>query len=299
MSADGLSLFASGALINNTNLDQRPLFFTSQHATPAFEVENMVFRFAYRNSICGGPDDASYYSVNGATELAWDNDSDMRLVELKRNPSTLFNATYLGWTIIDSPPQSTTSIHHPVGSPMKISFGNNAVRSVLETTQSWKFYLNNGLWEHRSSGGPVLDEDNRFIGVIDGAENSLRCDNYDQIYSHSTRLEYAWSKWQPYLDPTNSKTTAINTLVNSPTTTIITAKINGPDLLCSSGEQYTLSNEPYGNVTWSASANISINSVTGFASAQSEGNGYVKASINMSVGHQFEINVAYLKKGEK
>lgn len=66
------------------------------------------------------------------------------------------------------------------------------------------------------------------------------------------------------------------------------ANLNGPSLLCSSGSNFSISGLPSGtNITWTQSSNITRNSSQGSNpsnfSANSSGNGWVRASLNNGV----------------
>ena len=155
--------FCSGALVNNTCQDGRPLFLTARHCA-GFEspdllsnLSNWIFIFNYETTGCT---DNTYLlspnpnnSVYGAWILTGDDKgtcesdihiqnsnehvkktisltSDYLLLELNVLPAVLegWNATYAGWDInvsaaITSP--YTVGIHHPKGDIKKISKDNN------------------------------------------------------------------------------------------------------------------------------------------------------------------------------
>jgi hypothetical protein len=129
---DGTGL-CSGALLNNTAQDNKPLFLSAFHCidtnpydgnlndTEKNDPQNWAFRFYYKKTTCSGNVINSYITYNHANfKAAW-KDTDFLLVELK-NLMIDNSIRFLGWDRSGNTSSSGTGIHHPKGDVMKISF---------------------------------------------------------------------------------------------------------------------------------------------------------------------------------
>jgi hypothetical protein len=241
-SSTGYSGWCSGALLNNTDEDGRPLFLTANHCidddgshNPGFDYSNWVFLFNHQTPFCssnGSDVQITTQSVNGAFLLSSDGHlsptSDWALLELNTTPSVIssFNVCYAGWDIDESHGSnsaSTVGIHHPSGDVKKISKDNDSPISIVPagfptTSPHWQVQWDQqdattGITEPGSSGSPLFNDDHKVIGQLHGGSsecsNLLGYDYYgkfseDWTNSGSTGLAF-------YLDPQNTHQTSINT----------------------------------------------------------------------------------------
>lgn len=192
--ANGTSL-CSGALVMSADHSFRPYFLSAFHcvdigdipgaltAAEISEAEHWMFKFDYKKG-CGSNTVSSGVTFNGAVFRAGYCDTDFALMELNSNPgNVLYPPTWLGWDRSGSTPLSGTFIHHPVGSPMKISFDNDALslkgeefsfsNSVIfyPPNHFWLSNLDNGTTQGGSSGSPLLNENKRVIGQLLGGQS--------------------------------------------------------------------------------------------------------------------------------
>ena len=266
---DGVTT-CSGALITTTAYDYAPYFLTSFHAvnTDLFEdvlsttdklsVKYWQFIFQYKMVTCGGSTTTTSVSYNGAAFRAAWLDSDFALVKL--SSTSISNDTrlsWLGWDRSGIPPSSGTSIHHPSGDVMKITFDTDP---LILNPNGWDSNPPNHLWvteydsgiiESGSSGGPLFDQNKRVIGVISGGQylsappqigyHGCIFLDWEGGGSSSTRLK-------DWLDPASTGAVTTNTVRRW--------TISGPSPLCTT-DSYSISGLPTGaTVTWSQGAGI-------------------------------------------
>jgi len=310
----------SGSLINNTSIVLHAYFLTAFHCidiaggdpnSEYFEdgtlqqfekddVNDMVFRFDYRYTTCEGTTVASYQTFYGATfRAAWLN-TDFALVEL--NSSSIRNTpgiTLLGWDKTGNTPTSGVGIHHPSGDVMKISFDvdNLSETSWLSNsgTNFWRTDWDDGITEPGSSGSPLFNQNKKVIGQLKGGFSSCESEDKRDWYgcfyrswtgggTNSTRL----SNW---LDPGSSGGNTLNSLVT----------LTGADVICSSGEEFTLNDIPTSaTISWDCSDQITRVSDQGsnpceFASNYS-GYGWIGGTISYD-GSTYSIVKKYVWSG--
>lgn len=309
----GGEMLCSGSLINNTSSTFHPYFLTAFHCIDIaggdpysqyfqdgtlqqFEIDDvydMAFRFDYRYTTCVGSTVDSYQTFNHATfKAAWYT-SDFALVELNSSSvRTTAGITLLGWDKTGNTPSEGVGIHHPSGDVMKISFDddNLSETSYLSNSGSyyWRVDWDDGVTEPGSSGSPLLDQNKRIIGQLKGGysycESEDMRDWYGCFYRSWTGGGTNTTRLSNWLDPNS---TGVNTL-NS------TMTLTGPDLVCSSGTQYTLVDLPSGSsITWSPSANITRYSAQGsnpctFVPYEEGDYGTIDASISFD-GNQYAV----------
>jgi hypothetical protein len=199
----------SGALINNTAQDGRPLVLTARHCNV---VTNNIFLFNYESPGCHAVDGPVDQWIQGCTILASWAPSDFTLVELSTPPPQDFFPFYAGWnrTLI-LPSSGVTSIHHPRGDVKKITFAHLNPQpapyiTASDTTRDhWHIAAwDSGTTEPVSSGSPLFDAQHRMIGQLHGGQASCNF-NFNDYYG---MLYYSWNgggtpatALQPWLDP--------------------------------------------------------------------------------------------------
>lgn len=303
--ANGTAL-CSGALLMTADQSFRPYFLSAFHcididsangvlsANERNNVEDWMFKFQYKKTVCNGNSASLGISYNGSTFRAGFNNSDMALLELDTSPVGNPEISYLGWDRTTNIPAAGTTIHHPQGDVMKISFDNNALQSNANIinwsngTQSsvnshWTATLDNGTSENGSSGSVILNQNRRIVGQLHGGMNG--CAPVTKYYG---RFDVSWigggtndTRLSNWLDPCGSG--AITTNTARP------FSISGSDLICSSGTSFTVNNLPSGaTINWTSSSSITLTSPQGsnpstFSSVGS-GNGWIQATITVPNG---------------
>jgi uncharacterized repeat protein (TIGR01451 family) len=214
----------SGAAINNTAGDGKPLFLTAAHCenTPA-NAPSVVVYWNYENSTCrppntpeaGGPGDGPLTQFNtGATFRADGAASDWALLELN-TPFDPAHGVYLaGWDRRDRVTSRSVAVHHPQVLEKRISFDDDPTTVTTyssNTPQANGTHLRVGSWEvgtteGGSSGSPLFSPEQRIVGQLHGG--AAACGNtapdwYGRLF-HSMNTGLA-----PFLDPTNSNAETI------------------------------------------------------------------------------------------
>ncbi len=298
----------SGFLVTTTNYDFKPYFLTSIHAVDNIirdlylstkekvDVNYWQFIFQYKMATCGGTTVTTSVSYNGATFRAAWFDSDFALLEL--NTSSISNDTrlsWLGWDRSGVPPSTGTSIHHPSGDVMKITFDTDP---LILNPNSWECYppyhtwlteYDSGVVEKGSSGGPFLDQNKRVVGVFSGSNQDSS--NPPQIGFHGC-FHLGWegggtssTRLKDWLDPGNTGAITTNTIKRW--------TISGTSPLCTSSA-YTIPDLPSGaTVTWSNGTGIYRVSAQGsnpctFSKNATGIYSYISATINYS-GKTFSV----------
>ena len=269
--------WCTGTLINNACNDFTPNFLTAFHCLDLNlngalsqgerdDVANWVFRFDYRSATCGGGDDFNYFTFSGSTfRSAW-RDSDFALMELNQRPQANTGIQYAGWSRTAGAPTSSAAIHHPAGDVMKISIENQTATStnwyVGTNDTHWEVDFDIGTVEPGSSGSPLFNQDERIVGQLQGGTtldqfgNPVdRCIVTDGFYG---RFDVSWNGG-------GTATTRLSTwLTNDPNimqvNTIPIPSVSGPDFLCTTNTNYTITDVPAGQeVTWSVTpANLVV-----------------------------------------
>ncbi len=199
--------FCTGALVNNVREDKTPYFLTANHCGPS---GNNIFMFNYQSPNCSPNSDGNTSNtVSGCTVMAQNSPSDFALVKLNSSPPESYNATYAGWSAINTPAQSVTGIHHPSGDTKKITFRVNPV--IDDPDEGGTHWLvpdwDDGTTEGGSSGSPLYDQNRRIVGQLHGGWAACGNDEYDTYGA----FFYSWDadpdsdkQLKHWLDPDNT-----------------------------------------------------------------------------------------------
>ncbi len=172
------SLWCTGCLLN----DQDPYTFEDYFMTANHCIGNQAkadtteYYWFYQSAYCNGPvpsPSAVPRTGGGADYLAGLSRSagnDFAFLYL-RLPAP-GGVTYAGWTTTaPGPGHVLTGIHHPDGSYKRISFG----LSTGSTPNYWSIRWQLGVTEPGSSGSPIFNPAQLFIGQLWGGDSS--CEN--------------------------------------------------------------------------------------------------------------------------
>ncbi len=173
----------SGAAVNNTRNDGRPLFLTADHCgVRSNNAPSMVVYWNHENSTCrtagtganAGNGDGPLTDFNsGAIFRATYAPADATVVELDDPIDPAHNVFQAGWSRTGTPSMSVT-VHHPQTSEKRISFDFDAAHSTGDSSDitdpngthwrvvDWEF----GSTESGSSGAPLFDQDGRIVGQL-------------------------------------------------------------------------------------------------------------------------------------
>lgn len=199
----------SGALINNTAQDGRPLLLTARHCNVQ---SNNIYLFNYESPGCEDVDGPLHQFIQGGTILAQWAPSDFTLVELSEPPPADFYPFYAGWNrTLVLPDSGVTGIHHPRGDVKKISQDLQSplpapYLGVSDTTRNhWHVAAwDSGTTEPVSSGSPLFDAQHHIIGQLHGGQASCNFnfnDFYGMLYHSWTGGGTPATSLQPWLDP--------------------------------------------------------------------------------------------------
>jgi hypothetical protein len=219
----GGSGICTGALINNTCEDGRPLFLTANHCLGG-STGNWAFRFNWKSpagtescaTTAGSVDPGAPYdqTANGATILASGTQADHALLEMTGMTVTdaeNWELYYAGWNHDDTDGgvTSTTGIHHPRGDLMKICsdgdapYHDNTGGAAVWWIDEWE----EGVTEPGSSGSPLFDASHRIIGQLYGGAAACSGVNNNNDYDYYGRLGVSWSLGvSDHLAPSNCGT---------------------------------------------------------------------------------------------
>lgn len=199
----GGTYLCSGALINNTTNDGRPLLLTANHCIgTGLHARLSVFYFNYESPECHGGDGSVDQSISGSHLLATTGKLDFALVELTEVPPEAYEPYYAGWDRTVVPYWDTvTCIHHPSGDVKKISIANRRVvtgdfGSGFDPNTHW--YIREwdlGTTEGGSSGSPLFNQDQRIIGDLTGGDASCS-------YNYNDYFQKFFVSWDRYEDST-------------------------------------------------------------------------------------------------
>ncbi|MFZ4440308.1 MAG: trypsin-like serine peptidase [Syntrophales bacterium] len=173
------ALWCTGALLNDNSEPRGNYFMTAYHCVGnQEEADTSEYYWFYQTNTCNGtppsPSDVPR-TGGGATFLAGMSSSseagnDFSFLQLKQAVPTTVN--YAGWTSdFMAKGDAVTGIHHPDGSYKRISFG------VMDSSDDnfWSVQWQQGVTEAGSSGSPLFNANQQFVGQLQGGDSS--CDN--------------------------------------------------------------------------------------------------------------------------
>jgi hypothetical protein len=226
--------WCTGALINNTNNDQKAYLLTANHCTDSQNPANWAFRFGWisPNPVCAattastnGP---TNMSISGATIKANNANSDVALLELTGTIPPAWDRVWAGWDRTDVAPSFVVGIHHPSGDIMKISRDDTGVIKSPNgnpTAQTWEITSAGNGWEigvtePGSSGSPLFDDNGRIIGQLYGGGAACSGTDDNGSLDYYGRFGISWdaggtaaTQLKDWLDPTG---TNVSTLESFP-----------------------------------------------------------------------------------
>jgi hypothetical protein len=216
------SYSCTGALINNTAQDRRPLFLTAEHCdVDAPNAATVVAYWNYESPVCRMPgSEASGESgggslsqtLSGAIWRAEYAPSDMSLLELDDAVPASYNPFWAGWDRGAAPPTGAVAIHHPNGDEKRISFENDQTQITsygFDSSPGSGTHIRVGDWdlgttEPGSSGSPLFNPRGLIVGQLHGGAAACGNDDpdwYGRLYTSWTGGGTLGTRLSDYLDP--------------------------------------------------------------------------------------------------
>jgi hypothetical protein len=205
----------SASLINNTSNDCTPYMITAAHC--GLNPASITFLFNYERPGCNSGSAPVTDTVTGSTLVANYTSSDVTLLLLDTPPPDDFNVFFNGWDRSGAQPQESWGIHHPSGDVKKISWNADPLINGI-SPQGWgpnHWRVTNwedGTTEPVSSGSPLFDQNQRFVGQLHGGTascSSQTWDEYGKVSASWTGGGTPNSRLVDWLDPGS---TGVNTL---------------------------------------------------------------------------------------
>jgi lysyl endopeptidase len=204
----------TGAMVNNTAQDQRPLFLSAYHCEVDTEnAASVVVYWNFESPECGMLDGGRLDQfTNGANFLAKSRPSDFLLVELADAVDPAFGVNFAGWDRSATVPVGAVAIHHPRTAEKCISFDNDplTLTSYLsDDSPGNSLYFRVGAWEDGttepgSSGSPLFEPQGKIVGQLRGGYAA--CGNQEPDWYG--RLSASWdgegtpdTRLRDHLDP--------------------------------------------------------------------------------------------------
>lgn len=181
----------SGALMNATDLGEKPYFLTAHHciaglgsgATSTY-LDDCLFYWGFEAPGCStnANTNPNPPSTNGATIVSNNALSDFALLLLDEDPKALMNYTpyYLGWDRTGQSGDPGVCIHHPHGDVKKIStVASQPLSDNYNGNSNYYYYWRvfwdltpngHGMTEGGSSGAPLLNAAHRVVGQLAGGD---------------------------------------------------------------------------------------------------------------------------------
>lgn len=203
--------WCSGALVNNTAQDCKPLFLLADHCGTGSTVANRnqwVFYFNYEAPGCTNPNSQgslASQTMTGATMLAntdggINTGSDFLLLQLNNAVPASYNPYYAGWFRTNQGSPSGVGIHHPAGDIKKISTYTNTLQTTTDDNGlptfwaiSWATTTNGrGIIEGGSSGSPLFNNNGLIVGIASAASVGLSCTNSAGFQTIYGKFSYGW-----------------------------------------------------------------------------------------------------------
>ncbi|MBE0567260.1 MAG: hypothetical protein IH621_14970, partial [Krumholzibacteria bacterium] len=264
----------SGAMINNTARDARPLFLTANHCgINGTSDASVVLYWNYESPVCGQQGGGSLaQNQAGTTLLANWSGSDFTLLELDDLPDPAWRVTLAGWNRADAVPTASVTIHHPSTDEKSISFDDDpaTITSYLaDAVPGDGTHLRIGAWElgtteGGSSGSPLFDPDHRIVGQLHGGYASCSRPDEPDWYGRFFR---SWegggtpqTRLRDWLDPTAGGAVTLDLLdplagllTVAPTDPVVfTGPVGGP--FAPAQQVFSLGNAGVETLAWEAAA---------------------------------------------
>ena len=202
----------SGAMINNTEFDLTPYYWTAWHCVEGDNPSTFRFYFNYETNSCSGSWASQGSYEYGGTLLSDSNgmDADYALILITDN-SISDGIFYSGWDRSSSNPTISCGVHHPNGDPKKINFDNDTAYSSGSINwqgqgsspagSHWRVYWDEGGTYGGSSGSPVFNDNGQLIGQLSGGSGDCYSGDTEDYYGKFSR---SFSDVDQWLDPINN-----------------------------------------------------------------------------------------------
>ncbi|RZS99867.1 T9SS type A sorting domain-containing protein [Aquimarina brevivitae] len=221
----------SGTLINNTNNDGAPYFLTANHCDEGSH-STWAFRFNWISpnpscaTVANSTDAAVNQTTSGATVLAANSKSDMKLLRLDGGLDESWDLEWAGWDRSDNTPSFVVGIHHPSGDIMKVCRENDAPTKTAisfngnPSTEMWRIAdWDLGVTEGGSSGSAIFDPSGRIVGQLAGGAAACQGTNDNNQFDVYGRFNISWdfgttdaTRLSNWLDPANTGQTTLDRL---------------------------------------------------------------------------------------
>jgi lysyl endopeptidase len=199
----------TGALLDNTARDNRPLLISARHCGITPDTARSVnARFGFVREGCDQGETAEGMAVEGSVWIAESAEADTTLVELAALPVLPRAPAFAGWNaepVAAGFPSDGAGLHHPSGDVRKISLYAGPARpdngvDIGEgerrfRVDSWSVTWRQGVTEAGSSGSGLWNASRELVGVLSGGNSSCATPDGRDFYG---RLERAYSS-SPYL----------------------------------------------------------------------------------------------------
>jgi hypothetical protein len=218
--------WCTGSLINNTALDEKPLFYSANHCVGDVDYGRVQYYFNYESPSCSSQLPANSEMIVGSTLRMTNRDADTWLVELSGLPS---NPYFLGWSREDSSPGVGIGISHPSGdvkmihrhssassnsTPLFVNNGNGGTNQ-FPANSHWTTTVTKGYLMPGSSGSALLSENDKLIygtlhsgGPFDCTPNNIRA-NYGKVSWAWSNGSNSASRLKEWLDPIGRNVTQL------------------------------------------------------------------------------------------
>jgi hypothetical protein len=210
----GNGYMCSGALINNVKNDRTPYFLTANHCISSkASATTLVSYFNFEMQGCPGLPNYGYKTMTGSTLMTTFAGSDYTLLKLASTPPLTFKPYYAGWDATGDIVPSSAGIHHPEGTPKKISLDFDPIVSFddvisweggSETIANthWQVNFDAGRTAGGSSGSPLFSSEKKIIGQLHGGDDVSNF--YGKLSYSFTRKQSSYLPLKDYLDPDNT-----------------------------------------------------------------------------------------------
>ncbi len=169
----------TGALLNNSDADGTPYFLTADHCISTDEVAGTLVSIFNYETYGGSGETFDGLSLSGAQLLSHSDETDFCLLLLNETPAADYQPYYAAWNATEDLSASSVGIHHPQGTPKKISLDYDSTASydeeigweggsVTPANTHWQVLFDHGATAGGSSGSPLFNADHQVIGQLHG-----------------------------------------------------------------------------------------------------------------------------------